>query len=274
MLPKTLPATPTPPPVPAIERVGVRVPPFWPANPEVWFGQIEAQFELTGVTVDDTRYNYVIANLDSKTVEEVSDVLRDPPEQNKYAILKEKLIKRFGASQAQKTRQLLEAEDIGDRKPSQFLRHLRSLAEPGIPDSFLRALWMARLPATTQAILATQKDVDLDVTAELADSIADTTAAGNPNNICSVNSQVERLEAEMRALRADIAALAPGRRDDSRAAFHRRSPTPARGRPASPRATSPGPAYSTCWYHRVFGRNARRCRRPCDFRQGNAEGGR
>jgi hypothetical protein len=31
-------------------------------------------------------------------------------------------------------------EEMGDRKPSQFLRHLKSLA-PEVPDDFLRSIW-------------------------------------------------------------------------------------------------------------------------------------
>jgi hypothetical protein len=47
---------------------------------------------------------------------------------------------------------------MGDRKPSQFLRHLRSLT-PDMPDDFFHSIWSSRLPLNEQAILASQQEV-------------------------------------------------------------------------------------------------------------------
>lgn len=42
---------------------------------------------------------------------------------------------------------LLTAGDMGDRTPSQYLRHLRTLAGPiQLPENFLRKLSLQRLP--------------------------------------------------------------------------------------------------------------------------------
>jgi hypothetical protein len=59
---------------------------------------------------------------------------------------------------------------MGDRKPSQFLSHLRSLA-PDVPDDFLRSIWSSRLPTNIQAILAGQHEDSLDAAAGSADRI-------------------------------------------------------------------------------------------------------
>jgi hypothetical protein len=53
---------------------------------------------------------------------------------------------------------------MGDCKPSQFLRHLRSLV-PDLPDYFLRTIWTSRLPENVQATLACHPEVELDVAA-------------------------------------------------------------------------------------------------------------
>jgi hypothetical protein len=50
-------------------------------------------------------------------------------------------------------------EETGDRRPTQFLRHLRTLADPSVPADFLRTLWTNRLPPIIQAIIATQAHV-------------------------------------------------------------------------------------------------------------------
>jgi hypothetical protein len=61
---------------------------------------------------------------------------------------------------------------MGDRKPSQFLRHIRSLA-PDVPDDFLRSVWCSRLPLNIQAILAGQHEGSLDAAALCADRISE-----------------------------------------------------------------------------------------------------
>jgi hypothetical protein len=45
---------------------------------------------------------------------------------------------------------------MGDRQPSQFLRHLRGLA-PDVPEDFLYTIWSSRLPLNIQTILAGQQ---------------------------------------------------------------------------------------------------------------------
>ncbi|GBP35074.1 Retrovirus-related Pol polyprotein from transposon 297 [Eumeta japonica] len=64
-------------------------------------------------------------------------------------------------------------EELGDRKPSQFLRHLKSLAGPTLPEDFLRTIWSSRLPTNLQTIVASQMSTPLDSVAELADRIKD-----------------------------------------------------------------------------------------------------
>jgi hypothetical protein len=59
---------------------------------------------------------------------------------------------------------------MGDRKPSQFLRHLRGLV-PYVPDDFLRSIWFSRRPSNVQAILAGQPEEDLNAAAHRADRI-------------------------------------------------------------------------------------------------------
>ena len=157
----------------SVNRVALKVPPFNAHDPDLWFSMIEASFKSACVITDATKFGYVVGALDSKFAQEVRDIIVNLPATGQYEKLRTKFVKRLATTQAQKTRRLLEHEEIGDRKPSQFLCHLRSLAGTVVPDKVISTLWLGRFPQTIQGILATHKDDDLDATAELADAIAD-----------------------------------------------------------------------------------------------------
>jgi hypothetical protein len=85
----------------------------------------------------------VISQLDHRHNAELEDIITSLPERDPYTTLTE-LIK-------QRIRQLLKLE-MGDRKPSQFVRHLRSLA----PDDFLHTIWSSQLSSYIHGILIGQ----------------------------------------------------------------------------------------------------------------------
>jgi hypothetical protein len=80
--------------------------------------------------------------------------------------------------------------EICDRKPLQFLRHLRSLV-PDLPDYFLRTIWTSRLPANVEATLACHREVELDVAADCADRIIETIS---PPALASIGQPTDKNE--------------------------------------------------------------------------------
>ncbi|XP_028042699.1 uncharacterized protein LOC114252424, partial [Bombyx mandarina] len=110
--------------------------------------------------------------LDTRVIGEVEDIILQPSPEDKYGGLKSELIRRLSTSEEQRVRQLVSDVELDDRRPSQFLRHLRSLAGKTLTDeNLLRQLWMRRLPQHLQAILAAQSELSLDKVAKLADNI-------------------------------------------------------------------------------------------------------
>jgi hypothetical protein len=119
-----------------ISRVAIRLLPFWAERPAVWFAQAEVQFSLAGISSERTKFHYVISQLDQRYAAEVEDIITSPPQQDPYSKLRTKLLKRLFLSRKKRAHRILTLEEMGDRKPSQFLRHLRSLA-PDLLDYFL-----------------------------------------------------------------------------------------------------------------------------------------
>lgn len=91
----------------AVNRIHVRVPPFWKLNPQLWFKQIEAQFANSAINNDLTKYNTIVGVIDSDVLTYVSDIVLDPPNINLYETLKQRLIKNFTDSDNKKLDQLL-----------------------------------------------------------------------------------------------------------------------------------------------------------------------
>jgi hypothetical protein len=97
---------------------------------------------------------------------------------------------------------------MGNRKPSQFLRHLRSLV-PGLPDYFLRTIWTSRLPAKVQATLACHPEVELDAAADCAHRIIETAppsafaSIGQPTDNNELLRRIEELSRRVAALSAE-----------------------------------------------------------------------
>jgi hypothetical protein len=160
--------------------VAVRLPPFWAERPAVWFA-------LAGISSEKTKFFHVISQLDHRYTAEVEDIITSPPERDPYTALKTELVGRLSPSREQRIRQLLTLEEMGDRKPSQFLRHLRGLA-PDMPEDFIYTIWSSRLPPNIQAILAGHREGSLDAAAHRADRIAEATpqpalaSVGQPPN--------------------------------------------------------------------------------------------
>ena len=81
---------------------------------------------------------------------------------------------------------------MGDRKPSQFLRHLKSLA-PDVLDDFLRIIWTNRLPPHVQAILAGQPNDNLDSVSRKPDKISEVAPSPTTASIITTTSDTTTL---------------------------------------------------------------------------------
>ncbi|KAH7959384.1 hypothetical protein HPB49_010659 [Dermacentor silvarum] len=237
------------------------LPPFWVDWPEVWFAQVDAQFSLARITQDRTRYDCVVTHLDARDANELRDTLANPPTANLYEHLKPALIRHLSLSEEQKIRQLQSAE-LAERKPSQLLRHMRALAgNMQVHDSFLRALWLQRLPPHVQAILEAQVRLPLNELVEIADRVIEASLPQLSRTIQAVAAPLNTTELARRNGDIDRQLTCIQQRLGERLPMQQRCHLQSRdlNTTSSRQPDNNGP----CYYHRRFWDRARQCRPPC-----------
>ena len=250
-----------------VSAVALKIPPFWPADPAVWFAQVEAQFSTKGVVQQRTRFDHVVAALAPDVITEVRDVILHPPAERPYDRLKEALIQRTEASEQRRLQQLLTAEELGDRKPSQLLRHMQHLlgdSGPAPDSAFVRQLFLQRLPPSVRMVLASSSaDLSLQQLAEMADRILEVSHVPTVAPVTDPNvSEMRQLTTTLTRLVAALDATLSHSRESSDS--HRQSrPSRSPSRPPSRQQSRSSSPSGVCWYHRRFGPNARKCRPPC-----------
>ncbi|XP_014216454.1 uncharacterized protein LOC106645181 [Copidosoma floridanum] len=253
----------------------LRLPPFWKANPSVWFIRIEAAFNNHRIRADSSKFNYVVAALDDATVQEISDVLMAPPVDGKYDFLKARILKRMTDTADQSLRKLLTQLELGDQKPSQLLRCMKALTGSAVSDEAIRVRWFDLLPPSVTRSLRVVKSTPLDELASLADEliqdyphVATVYLQATKPQMAGQSSTptVESLAKEMASQRQSVAQLLNIAKRQTEGQQRGRSAARSQGGPRN-RSATPNRDINDpwCWYHCTLGNNARNCRPPCNF---------
>ena len=221
----------------------LKLPAFWNEQPELWFSQIEAQFQLYQIKADKDKYFLVISALKEESLKAISDILKNP-QQGSYNVIKKALIERFSCTEDLKFRKLFNGMELGDKLPSQLLREIKDLAGTLLTEPAIKRLWLNALPPQAQSILQSC-NTPLDDLSSVADSIID-----NCRQSVAACSETSELKELVKQLQSEIAELKQQNR--------RRSSSPA------PRQNK---SNTYCWYHHKYGKQAKRCTQPCSFRK-------
>ena len=131
----------------ATNAVTVKIPPFWPLDPELSFAQVEAQVSLKQITAQSTKCLDVVAALSPMAATEVRAIILSPPTTNSFDVLKVSLTERM--SKRGKIQQFLNGEELGDGEPSQLFRRLQRLYGNCHGD-LLQELFLQQLPSNVQ----------------------------------------------------------------------------------------------------------------------------
>ena len=147
---------------------------FYATDVELWFNQIETQFDLYQINDDDERYTLTCAALSGEVASDVRDVLLQPFRSHKYKSLKSILIERRGLTTPERVNKVISGEKMGSDIPSRFLRRLQKTAGFGtqavVGKAVIRQAFIRQMPTSIRAHLATQPDsATLESLAMLAD---------------------------------------------------------------------------------------------------------
>ena len=259
--------------------VSIKLPPFWPADSELWLAQVEAQFAIRNITTQITKFNHVVGSLSPDVATEVRDILLNPDPNNPYDQLKAALSKRTAISEEKRLRELLSSEEIGDRKPSQVLRRMQQLAGgQAVDQKLMRSLFLQKLPTSVQQIAAAVGDkVELSELAEMADSILEVTggaqahvSAVSENPVAVEINQLKEDMAELKTMFRSVLELSNNPQGRGRSS-NRGGRSSSRGRSPFHRGRDAS-KYPLCWYHWKFRENATRCEQPCAWTSSSGNG--
>ncbi len=149
----------------------LKLPQFWTQQPEVWFLQAEAQFQLKEITADDTKYHHVVAALDQVTASRILELLQNPPAATKYQAIKDRLLRTFGLSELQRANRIIDMPDLGDEPPSVLMDKMLALMGDHEPCFLFRQLFLRRMPEEIQSTLVHSKILDPRELSEAADRL-------------------------------------------------------------------------------------------------------
>ncbi|CAH8487284.1 unnamed protein product [Schistosoma bovis] len=247
----------------------LRLPTYGVKNPRIWFAQVEALFLSRGIRSQATKYAYIVGALPIEVAAEVGDLIDNVPETDPYDKIKAAVIHRTSQSDEKRLQQLLTACELGDKRPSQLLRHMRQLAGScKLDEALLKQMWSQRLPYSVRQILSVSgASVSLDDLADMADRMIEiypdsrgiyavqpaSKDAMNPT--LDMQHQIAHLTRQLASLQATISTI---RSRCPRSRSRRRSLS-------RHRHWSPKRAAGMCWYHSNYGEKARRCTKPCSF---------
>lgn len=245
-----------------VNKIALRLPQFWNENPSLYFSQVEANFQLSGITQESTKYCSLIASLDQQTMLSIADLVRKPDVEKPYTTVKNRLIEVFEISDTKKIQTLLQDLTLGDRKPSALLRHMRDLAGDGFSEQVIKSIWLAQLPATVQSVLSVSSE-KLDNLAGLADKIVEVTSSSTSCNEVkretSLQNEIVMLKNEISSLKNQIENLQQNRKTN----FRPKNRNFDNQRKLSGDLTQKQSKF--CWYHFKYAEKAHKCIKPCAF---------
>jgi hypothetical protein len=150
----------------------VKLSPFWPQAPALWFAQAECSFTVKKIEAQFDRYCHVVAALPHESLRLVADLAESPPTETPYDDIKTRLVASHQLSDFQKAERLFLMPPLGSRKPSEMMAAMLETCPRGEEKTNLFAcIFLQRLPREIRVLLARVVHKDPKELAKQADEL-------------------------------------------------------------------------------------------------------
>lgn len=253
-----------------IHAIQSQMPPFMRSDPEFWILRCEAIFDMYHVRSQQRRYSHLMSALPEAIALEVRDFFEKAPDSDPYSALRQAIIDRTAISDQKRIKELLSEVSLGDRTPSQLLRHMKHLAgNSRLDNKFLKELWLQRLPENLRSLLSIFMDnIGLEDLAVKADRAYEHTNSRvlEVREDSNETSSTMKLLSDIQQRLANLEVRRPSRSSTHRPRSNSR-PVGKHSRSSSRSSVS----HDICWFHATYGDKARRCRPGCQYKSGKGQ---
>lgn len=251
-----------------------KLPEFEVNEPEMWFDQMDALFEVNGISSAKVKFQHIYAYGNQALLPYVHSVNKDNTPlqdgESKYDRLRKKVIQVFAESEEVRLKKLFSGDTAFIGKPSQLLMHIRNKAGMNFSDKALRSLFLDKMPERIRGILVTLDNQNIDKLAETADKIIEITpeAAIAVNRVSMANDNASSIDSNdtIRSLQDQISKLTTAMEKllSQRASFNPRGRARGRSKSRSD-SRSRRSENGLCYYHNKFGDESFKCSQPCSW---------
>ena len=105
----------------------VKLPNFWETDVSLWFLAVETLFCQKGIFDENEIYEFLVVALNLRHLQRVKHVLVNLSPTRTFSQLRKALFEAYEPSMDSKLDELLDASELGDRRPTELLSHMRHL---------------------------------------------------------------------------------------------------------------------------------------------------
>ena len=259
-----------------ISAVLLKLPSLWPDNPAKWFLHCEGKFRLHRIVSQQTMFDHCLHAISAEQSDVVMDLMEKGPSDNAYAELKATYLERRTPMTAERVQRLHALGPLGDQRPSDPLRMIeRILGRTVQGDEIATEEFLTRFPERNQLIVRAQAaSFTVEQMAKMAGRLVSVAVTHGTLSVAQSHQPHQEVEPlTMSSLHHQMALLTSSNEriiaEVGQLKKTYRIPPCGSGTNAASSERNRLKMFhglneeGVCWYHAVWGSNARKCVNGC-----------